>query len=170
MEKRNASSALGSKATLQLLKLHSDIMNELRRREIIRTSNNPTGDYAETLFQKAFDWTLERNSSSGHDATSKKGDRYQIKGRRMNSRRPSRQLGVIRNLESKKFDYLAGVLFNEDYSVHRAIVIPQVQLLKMKSRFSNYVNGQIFYLHDDTWKIAGVEDVTSKLRDAAKKL
>lgn len=88
----------------------------------------------------------------------------------MNSRRPSRQLGVIRNLESKKFDYLAGVLFNEDYSVHRAIVIPQMQLLKMKSRFSNYVNGQSFYLHDDTWKIAGVEDVTSKLRDAAKKM
>ena len=124
MAKREFKSALRSKSTSQLLNLHSVIMDELREREVVRTSNNRTGDYAETLFRKAFHWALERNSSSGHDATSKGGGRFQIKGRRMNARRPSRQLGVIRNLDGKKFDYLAGVLFNKDYPVFRAIIIP----------------------------------------------
>jgi hypothetical protein len=145
-------------------------MNELRGREVVRTSNNPTGDYAETLFRKAFHWTLERNSSSGHDATSKDGERFQIKGRRMNARRPSRQLGVIRNLDGKKFDYLAGVLFNEDYSVYRAIIIPHIELVKMKPRFSKYVNGQIIYLQNEAWEIKGSKDVTTKLRAAARRL
>lgn len=42
-----------------LLKLSSQISEELRRRLIVRSSNNPSGDYAEWLFAKAFSWTLE---------------------------------------------------------------------------------------------------------------
>jgi hypothetical protein len=33
-----------------LLELHGDVLAELRRREIVRSANNPTGDYGELLF------------------------------------------------------------------------------------------------------------------------
>jgi len=41
-----------------LLELHGDVLAELRRREVVRSANNPTGDYGELLFSKAFGWTL----------------------------------------------------------------------------------------------------------------
>lgn len=46
----------------ELLAGYSAIMAELRRREIVRSSNNPVSDYAEILFCRAFGWTRERNS------------------------------------------------------------------------------------------------------------
>jgi hypothetical protein len=156
--------------TAQLFKLHGAIMDELRRREVVRTSNNPTGDYAEALFQKAFNWALERNSSAGHDAKSCEGERYQIKSRRMTRFHDSRQLGAIRNLDKGNFDCLAGVIFNEDYSVNKAIIVPLSKLSMMKSKFSKHVNGWIFYLTDDVWAIEGVADVTADLKVAAKQL
>jgi hypothetical protein len=39
----------------QLLQLHSAVLDEMRRREIIRSRNNPTGDYAEWLVATACD-------------------------------------------------------------------------------------------------------------------
>jgi hypothetical protein len=53
-----------------LLELHGDLLAELRRRNVIRSSNNPTGDYGELLFSRAFGWTLNGNSSADADAVS----------------------------------------------------------------------------------------------------
>lgn len=58
----------------ELLELHAAILKELRERNIVRSSNQPLGDYAELLFSRAFKWTLENNSSSGHDVTDRGGD------------------------------------------------------------------------------------------------
>ena len=156
--------------TMKLLEMHGAILDELRRREVIRTSNNPTGDYAETLFQKAFHWTLERNSSAGHDARCDDNQKYQIKSRRMTKFNDSRQLGAIRNLEKNNFDYLAAVIFNEDYSVSRAVIVPRNKLSMMKSKFSKHVNAHIFFLTDDVWAIEGAINVTAELQAATKKL
>jgi hypothetical protein len=51
----------------ELLKAYGSILDELRRREIVRSSNSPLSDYAELLFCKAFGWKRENNSASGHD-------------------------------------------------------------------------------------------------------
>lgn len=48
----------------ELLLLHGRIAEELRRRGITRTSNNPTGDLAEFLFCKAFGWRQHHNSKA----------------------------------------------------------------------------------------------------------
>ena len=101
-------------------------MQELRERGVVRTSNSPSGDYAETLFHKAFGWKLERNSSVGFDAIDGDETRFQIKCRRVTRHNSSRQLGAIRNLELNGFDCLAEVIFNEDYSVYRAVNIHRV--------------------------------------------
>ena len=40
----------------ELLALHANVADELRARGISRSANNPTGDLAEYLFCKAFNW------------------------------------------------------------------------------------------------------------------
>ena len=73
---------LTTKTPTELLRLHSDIISELKRRDIVRTQNNPIGDYTEWLVCKCFNLQIEGNSKAGFDATDSHGLRYQIKGRR----------------------------------------------------------------------------------------
>ena len=49
----------------ELLQAHSGILEELRGRGILRSANNPTGDYAEWLFCRAFGWEQAANSVKG---------------------------------------------------------------------------------------------------------
>jgi hypothetical protein len=108
----------------QLLKLHSEIEGELCKREIIKTANKPTGDYAEHLFLTAFPrWKPAGKAQRGFDAIGPEG-RYQIKGRRIIGK-GSRQLSAIRDHKDDHFDFLATVLFKEDYSVDKALIIPR---------------------------------------------
>jgi len=73
-----------------------DLLTELRRRNIVRSSNNPTGDYGEFVFATAFGWTLNGNSSADTDALDSDGIRHQIKcRRRLAMPQDSRQPGFI---------------------------------------------------------------------------
>jgi hypothetical protein len=93
----------------ELLSSYGVILDELRRRDIVRSSNNPLSDYAEVLFCKAFGWSRENNSAAGYDATDERtGIRYQIKGRRLMRHGASRQMSAIRNLDTTPFDQLGG--------------------------------------------------------------
>lgn len=151
---------LHNHSVLELLRLHAGVIEELRRREIVRTGNSPLGDYAEWLFARAFGWQLEGNSSAGHDAVDQAGVRYQIKARRVVPRRPgSRQLSIIRNLEAATFDVLAAVLFDEAYGVWRAALVPYDQV-KARAMKVAHVNGWRFMLDEAVWSLPGVQDVT----------
>lgn len=154
----------------ELLASHSAILEELRRREILRSANNPISDLSEVLFCRAFaKWQRANNSVAGHDATGPDGRRYQIKGRRLHSRNTSRQLSAIRNLLDDPFDLLAGILFDAQFGVHRAALIP-LSVVKQRARRSEHTNSWIFILRDDIWNLAGVQDVTPELRAAAASL
>ena len=85
-------------------------MTELKNRGVLRTKNNPVGDYAEWLVSSALNLTLVKNSAAGHDAESSDGKKIQIKSRRITANNRSRQLGVIRNLEKNDFDELIAVI------------------------------------------------------------
>ena len=65
------------------------------------------------------------------------------------------------------FDFLAGILFNTDYTVMRAAIVPHARLLEPRSRFSKHANGWLFKLHDDVWELPGVRDVTNEFRATA---
>jgi hypothetical protein len=149
----------------QLLKMHSEIITELRRREIVRSANSPSGDYAELLFASAFDWTLQNKSASGYDATDKVGVRYQIKCRRITPQNPSRQLSFMRKLDTKPFDVLAAVLLKEDFTVVRAALIP-AEIVLENAKYVAHVNAWRFILRDSVWSEPGVRDVTGELREA----
>lgn len=151
---------------LELLRAHGAILDELRRRQIVRSTNSPISDYAEVLFCRAFSWTREGNSASGFDATDATGLRYQIKARRMTETLGSRQLSAIRNLAANPFDQLAAVLFTSDFSIHRAALIP-IAVVATRVRHSSHTNSDIFRLTDDVWGITGVIDVSEQLRAVA---
>jgi hypothetical protein len=160
---------VADKPVKELLGLHGAVLEELRRRGVIRTTNNPAGDFAETLFARAFGWTLANNSALGYDATDAAGQRYQIKSRRLTAHNPSRQLSFIRRLPERAFDTLAAVLFDEVYGVWRAILLPH-ELIEPRARFSSHANGWLLLLEDKVWDLAGARDVTEELRAAADKL
>jgi hypothetical protein len=147
----------------QLLALHVELGNELRNRGITRSSNNPTGDLAEYLFCKAFGWTQADNSHANVDAMSCDGKCYQIKGRRLTRQNKSRQLSAIRDLHGEHFDFLAGVLFNEDYTILRAALIPHKVAIE-RAKFVEHTNSHKFMLRDDLWSADGVKDVTKELQ------
>ena len=148
----------------ELLLLHSKVADQLRERGITRSSNNPTGDLAEYLFCKAFGWTQADNSHANVDAIGLDGTRYQIKGRRITRFNKSRQLSAIRDMGGSHFDYLAGVLFNEDYTVLRAGLIPHALALE-RATYVQHTNSHRFLLRDDIWNAPNVRDVTSELRE-----
>ncbi|MBP2278448.1 hypothetical protein D9M73_62750 [compost metagenome] len=152
---------LNGKSIAEMLALHAAINEELRSRNVLRSANNPTGDLAEYLFCAAFGWEQEANSKKGFDAADSDGVRYQIKGRRLHRRNKSRQMSAIRSTDG--FDILAGVLFNDDFCVIRAALIPASVVFERTS-FVDYTKSHKFYLRDDVWDAPGVSDVTERLR------
>jgi hypothetical protein len=127
----------------RLLSLYSELMEELRDRELIRSSNNPAADYAEKIAVEYMGLTRLGKEEKGCDVVDKNKRKYQIKGRRITKHNASRQLSVIRDLDKKQFDYLVAVIFNEDFSVNEIWKVPY-RFVKENSRFSKHQNGHIF--------------------------
>jgi hypothetical protein len=145
-----------------LLQTYCDVMAELRKREVLRSSNNPVADFSELLFCRAFGWNREGASATGFDAICSKGLRYQIKGRRLTAENPSRQLSFIRRLPEHQFDLLAGVLFHSGFQIQRAALIPH-EVVEERARYSKHANAWLFDLKDEVWGAPGVVDVTESL-------
>lgn len=129
----------------ELLQFQASATNELRKRGVVRTQNNPLGDYTEWLVSKTLDLTLQTNSKAGYDGISKDGLRFQIKGRRITAMNGSRQLGAIRNYSSNDFDVLAAMLFDENFNVIEALLIPH-EVVGDYASFRQHVNAHILML------------------------
>ncbi|HGM5492136.1 TPA: hypothetical protein ACKP1B_003816 [Serratia fonticola] len=136
---------LASLSNLELLSLHAGVLTQLRSRGVIRTSNNPVGDYAEWLVSKALGMTLLNNSSAGVDAIDSDGMKVQIKARRVTLDNPSRQLGALRNYEAAEFDYLIAVIFDESYNILDAYKIPHA-VIGDYAKHRKHVNAHIVIL------------------------
>lgn len=147
---------------LKLLRLNAEVLEELRRREILTTSNATLGDYAEWLFRRAFGWLPAGNSAKDVDAVGADGTRFQVKVRRLNRRNGSRQLGALRRLDEGRFDFLAAALFNEDFTVMRAALIP-LAIVQQQAAKVDATNSWKFMLRDQVWDEPGVKDVTAAL-------
>lgn len=146
----------------ELLDDHCKIIDELRRRGVVRSNNNPTGDYAEWLVSEKLGLSLVAQAARGMDAFDSNGVRYQIKGRRVTPRSNSTQLGIIRNLNDGDFDFLIGVIFNARWKVTRAAKISH-QAVPDLAKFSEHQNGHVMYLRPSVMCAPGVEDITEVL-------
>lgn len=148
--------------TSELLALFSNVLVTLRRREIIRSTNNPVADYAEFLVSRALSLKLATKSTTGYDATDSSGRRYEIKGRRPTIQNRSTQLSAIRGLDLGHFSFLVGVLFSEDFSVRRGCLIPY-KVVKELAVYRPHDNAWILQLKNAVWDVTGVEDITELL-------
>ena len=151
---------LKTKTPTELLCLHSEIIGELQRRDIVRTQNNPIGDYTEWLVCKCLKLQMESNSKAGFDATDSAGLRYQIKGRRSAGR--NIQFSAIRNLEQDHFDFVVAVAFNLDYTIRFAVKLSPTSVERI-ARYQQHVNAHILILTDNYVGSDGVEDITQDL-------
>jgi hypothetical protein len=73
--------ALAKLSTGQLLALSRLILAELRHREVIRSGNAPTGDYAELLVRVATGGELAPASQKSWDVQTPAGETLQVKAR-----------------------------------------------------------------------------------------
>lgn len=149
----------------KLLILYGDLLDELKKRGIVKTRNNPVADYAELLAAKSLNLKLQANSNKGFDGIGENGIRYQVKGRRLHPSNPSRQLSVIRDLDKKGFDFLIAILFNKDFTIHEAYKIPN-ELIGKYARYSTHQNGHILQLKGEILSAKGVECITEVLSNA----
>lgn len=128
----------------ELLQHSSAIIDELKRRKVVRTKNNPLGDYTEWLVAKGLGLDLANNSVAGYDGTDSEGVKIQIKGRRVTPENKSRQLSAIRNLEKNDFDQLVAVIFGEDYEILDAVIIPH-EIIAEYAAYRQHTNA--YFLH-----------------------
>lgn len=153
---------LANLQTKDLLRLQSEVIAELRTRGVLRTMNNPVGDYAEWLVASALGLILAKNSAAGYDAVSVDGKKFQIKARRANPTNKSRQLGVIRNLDKGDFDELIAVIFSESYEVVEAVSIPHAVIFDYSAHRS-HVNGHVLNLRGKLLTDGRVRDIRNEL-------
>lgn len=156
--------SISDKTVPELLELHASVLEELRARNVIRTENFPTEDYAEYLFCKAFGWQHFGRRPQDHEAMDQDRAHYQIKGRRIVAYNSAPQFSEIPEIQ--KFDYLAAVLFDADYHVSRGALIP-VDVVRRHACPNSYTHSLTFYLQDSIWGESGVQDVTCALAAAA---
>lgn len=149
----------------QLLELHCSVMEALRQRGVVRSSNNPVADYTETLVARALHATLSVGSQAGYDAVGQDGTRYQVKGRRLTATNKSTQLSAIRNLERDPFDQLAAVVYDSNLVVQYAALIP-VDVVKHLGRFTAHTNSHTLLFRRSVLDKPGVVDITNRVVEA----
>jgi hypothetical protein len=125
-----------------VLALWVSVMNEMRRRGMVRSDNNPIGDYCEFLVAAHFGVTPEDNSNAGYDLTTEDGERIQVKCRRLrvDGRKPP-HFGAVRNLDAEPppFDHVIGVILNRDFGVAEAWRIP-IDRVRHYATYRGYTN------------------------------
>jgi len=151
--------------TSDLLRAYSRVMRELRDRGVVRSANSPVSDIAELLASSALGLRLADKSAQGFDAMDTVGVRYQIKSRRITPDNDSTQLGVIRDLESKQFDFLLALYFDEFFELTSAYQVSH-EAVRRHSLWSKAQKGHI--LHAKRSLLADPEcvDVTARIRVA----
>lgn len=147
----------------ELLRRHSAILDELKRRDVVRTHNNPVGDYAEWLCKTKLQLTLAGSSNKGYDAKDKYYRRYEIKARREKKGSGFSILSVIRNLEAKTFHYLIAVQLRKDFSVYRAYKISHKAVVKHATWIKS-LHGWRVVLNSKLLKDRGVKEITEMLK------
>jgi len=147
----------------ELLGRYAEVIDALRDRGVVRSSNNPVADFTEHLVCLGLGLTRAPNSRAGHDATDGDGRRYQIKGRRITPHNPSTELSAIRRLDSRPFDFLVAVVYRPDFTVDYAAQIP-IDVVADRARFFAHTNAHRFLFTRGVLEEPTVVDITSRLQ------
>jgi hypothetical protein len=150
----------------ELMILYGKATERLREMGIVRSSNNVIADYAEFLAIKALDVTLPRQSTPGYDCTDTQLRRYEIKARRRTFSSKPTHFSTLRRLDQQLFDFLVGVLFDAEFGIIQAGILPHSAVMRI-ARLKPYVNGHYVYLRN-FWAAPELRDVTDQFRSAVQ--
>ena len=113
---------LKNRSTRELLALWAAIMRELRRREVVRTANNPIGDIAEALVAEHYSGERASFSNAGWDVATSDGQRLEVKALRL-AKKTRSNLSPIP--PSSTYTAVIIVVFDEDLRVTEAFRVPR---------------------------------------------
>lgn len=148
-----------------LIKLHRSIIAELIERGVVRTRNNPVGDYAEWLCAKFLKAAIETNSKKGYDLKDAAGVRYQVKARMDEGRRSNRQLSAVRSLSEHDFDHLIAIFFDSGFDVSEAYLLPH-KVVKQLAIYQDHTNAHKIILSKEIIrKTPEIEDIVDRFRE-----
>jgi Family of unknown function (DUF6998) len=147
---------------ISLLSAYAVALHGLRSHGVVRSFNSPVGDIAEWLVSKKLQLTLTAVSNRSHDAIDASGARYQIKARWCPGNRRSLQLGAIRDLASNPFEFLVAVVFDGDFMVDYAAVIP-LAIVQHLSRYIAQTNSYRLSFSKSVLRLPGVRNITAEL-------
>ena len=128
----------------ELAALSESVTRELRRRGLTSTRPTPVGDLAEEFVVEHLSLERASKSTAGYDAVAADGTRYQIKARRLGTQ-GDRQLGVIRNIDRRDFDYLIVVLFPPDLDIPVGMWQLPFDFVHEKARPNQHQNGHVLF-------------------------
>lgn len=117
-------------------------MRQLRIQGIIRSSNNPVADLGEYVACEVLELKRAPMNARGYDAIGKDGKRYEVKSRRHTPENSTSQMGMIRDLQKKQFDFLIIVLFAEDFTLKEVWKVPHA-VVKKYAKYKKYSNAHI---------------------------
>lgn len=151
----------------ELLLLHSNLETELFARDVARQMGAVVGGYAEMLVCERLGLERMNHQQKGFRARDPNNHdiRYQIKGRRTRNRNVTLsdlQLGSIRRINQREFEYFVGVIFRIDFTVFRAVKIPY-GILTGLSELKHTSNGHQLVLSASVLEEPGVECITDAL-------
>ena len=140
-------------------------MRELRRRDVVRTNNNPVGDIAEAIVEAEYPGSTRGSfSQKGWDVQTDAGERIQVKAMRTTETTKRRNLSPIRDAD---YDVVVIVIFDEDFRVSEGMRLSR-EVVEELFEHKAYVNGRVITVTKTLREHPGV--TTVDLTDAADRL
>lgn len=121
-----------------LLRLEASVVQELRRRELVRTNNKPLGDIAEHVVWLARGGVLEPNSTKSHDITTASGQRIQVKAMANRAAGAGARFSPFRSAD---YDTAVFLVFGAEFDIVEAIEV-EAALIEERVRFVAHVAGR----------------------------
>ncbi len=122
----------------RLLQLEASIVQELRRRDLVRTNNKPLGDIAEHVVWLSRGGVLEPNSTKSHDITTAAGQRIQVKAMSNRAAGPAARFSPFRSAD---YDTAVFLVFGAEFDIVEALEV-EATLIEEQVRFVPHVAGR----------------------------
>lgn len=153
-------------SVFDLIRIHRQALYELRNRGVIRTLNQPQGEWAETLVKVAYGGQLAPMSEKGYDVMTPDGTRLQVKARALDY--PKIGSNITSVFRSREFDAMVVVLLHRsDLRVAKAAEL-SLETVCANARYRKHVNGWVL-VPNEALMSQGI-DKTEELREAVQTL
>ena len=128
--------------------------------------NNEAGSYAEILIANALkSQRLTNGVNKGYDILSDKWGRVEVKSRRLPFDGRAETRVSIQKSKEGGFDHLAFVVFETNWSIHKALLLPYTQAWEAAS-----MNTQRYLSLPDAKQLPDALDITGLVTEAREKL